>query len=359
MTSPQAAPNGVCGTEIDLRSDFASPSNPEMLAAMQDAARQPSGFDFREGAYVQQLEQETAVLLGKEDAIWFPTCTMANLVAVLLQTGLDGAVVTQADNHVATTERDSITDIARRKVIGLSPTDGLVAPKAFADAIFSDSAIELVVLENTHNRSGGLPLPAGYAKQIGVLAAEKSIKLHLDGSRLFNAAIAQNVDPASLCEEAETVSISLNKGLGAPNGAMLAGPAQLMERAGTLRRQLGGGVRPLNMMAAAGLVALQQWRGLSRDHHVARRMATALVGVPGYAVDLDQVQTNIILVRLDLDCAGTTAFVAALAQRGVRALDFGAGCIRFCVHCGIAENAVPRVAEAFMDVVRAMDVRAR
>jgi threonine aldolase len=165
------------------------------------------------------------------------------------------------------------------------------------------------------------------------------------------------VDPAALCEAAETVSISLNKGLGAPNGAMLAGPPELMERASILRQQLGGGVRPLNLMAAGGLMALQRWRDLSRDHQLAKRIAKELIGIPHCVVDLDQVQTNIILVRFELDRVATIAFAAVLERYGIRVLDFDAGCIRLCVHCGILEDAVPRIAEAFQNAANEMDWR--
>jgi threonine aldolase len=326
-----------------------------MLAAMGEAAQAPGGFGFREGDHVKKLERDASALLGKEDSIWFPTCTMANLAAVLLHTSVEGAVVAQGDTHVATTERGSIAEIARRALICLSPSNGPVAPEVFSATLSNNPSVELIVLEDTHNRSGGLPLPIGYAKQVGAVAAKHDVKLHLDGARIFNSAVSHGVEPAALCEAAETVSISLNKGLGAPNGAMLAGPHDLMERASILRQQLGGGVRPLNMMAAAGLAALQQWRDLSRDHQVAKRIAKALDGIPHCTVDLDQVQTNIILVRLDLDRAATAAFDMALERHGIRALDFDVSCIRLCIHRGILEDAVPRISAAFLNAALEMD----
>jgi threonine aldolase len=357
VTSGPAAPDRLYETEIDLRSDFASPSGPVMLAAMHEAAQAPCGFGFREGVYVKKLERDTSTILGKEDAIWLPTCTMANLVAVLLQTNPDGGVVAQGDTHIATTERGSIVDIAKRTLICLPPCNGLVAPEVFSATLSKNDSIQLIVLEDTHNRSGGLPLPIGYGNQIGAAAAEHGVKLHLDGARIFNSAVSHGVDPAVLCEATETVSISLNKGLGAPNGAMLAGPQKLIERASILRQQLGGGVRPMNLMAAAGITALQRWRDLSRDHQLAKRIAKELIGIPHCVVDLNQVQTNIILVRLELDRVATTAFAADLKRYGIGALDFDAGCIRLCVHCGILEDAVPRIAAAFLNVAKGMDWR--
>tara|TARA_R110000782_G_scaffold269103_2_gene366588 strand:- start:864 stop:1958 length:1095 start_codon:yes stop_codon:yes gene_type:complete len=338
---------------VDFRSDFASPPSPAILDAISRSACSEAAFGFKEDQYACGLEAEAALLLGKEDSLWFPTCTMANMAAVLLQTSASGSIVTDSESHLATTERDGIEGIAKRRITAVSGNAGVVPTGRLSEILSQDKTHELVTIEDTHNRAGGIPLPLGYCESVGEITRSYSVKLHLDGARLFNAAVAHGVAPAELCVGANTVSISLNKGLGAPNGALLAGPTILVERAVCLRQQLGGGMRPLNMMAAAGRAALNQWKDVAFDHVLALQIAEVLAGIPNCNVDHDQVQTNIILVRLPLDSDATSQFLLRLKAAGVLALAIAEGCIRLCVHRGLAGLDVQRIADTFADVVRA------
>jgi len=348
-----AAPERRAPGDIDLRSDFVSPPSEAMLQAMADAALAPTAFGFREGDAIRALEGEAARLLGKEDALWFPTCSMANLAAILLQTTTGGALVAPHDSHVATTERAGVEAIARRTLVAPPPAgEGQIDPNGLAELLAANPAVGVVVLEDTHNRSGGVPLPPGRAREIAEVCRARGQRLHLDGARLFNSAVAQGVAPADLAAPADSVAISLNKGLGAPNGAVLAGSRMLIEGADTVRQQLGGGMRPLAILAAAGVMALRRWPELEADHLLAARLGAELADLGGCAVD--PVRTNIVLARLPLIGADTVEFVHSLARRGVLAMAFGVGCVRLCVNGGVAGDAVPAVVAAFREAIEEM-----
>lgn len=337
---------------LDLRSDFLGPPTPAMLEAMASAAAEPDGFELRENRYQWKLEARAAELLGKQDALLFPTCTMANLVAVMAQSQPGDGVVGVADSHCLMSEAGGIAGVAGAMVQGLEGNAGQLPLDELRVllAVQRDPQrppVRLVLLETTHNRSGGMPLPLAHIGQVGEIARRAGAALHIDGARFFNAAIALGVEFAQMAAPASTISLSLNKGLCAPNGALLVGSHEVIARALVLRQRLGGGVRPSGALAAAGLVALETMLPqLQRDHDNARDLASALQRI-GLRAGPRPGGTNIVLVDLGLPPAGMENFVAALAAEGVLAIIFGAGRLRLCLHRGIEASDLAAIISAF------------
>ena len=343
----------------DLRSDFLGPPTGDMLDAMARAAAEPDGFELRENRHQRALEAYAAELLGKEDALLFPTCTMANLVAVMAQTSPGDMVVGDAQSHCLTSEAGGVAAVAGAMTLGLNGKDGQLPLEGLAAALDGmahpqRSRARLVLLETTHNRSGGRALPLSHISEVGALAHDAGAALHIDGARFFNATEALGLAPSAMAADADSVSISLNKGLCAPNGALLVGSRALIEPALTLRQRLGGGIRPAGPMAAAGLVALQTMLPqLQRDHDNARRLTEAL---RRFGIDAGPGEggSNIVIVQIG---GGTAAFVRSLDAAGVRAIEFGPGRLRLCMHRGIDEAGAMAVADAFRVAARATGMK--
>jgi threonine aldolase len=334
----------------DLRSDFLSPSTNQMVVAMANAARAPEGFGLRDDPHQLALEAYAAQLLGKEDALFVPTCTMANLLAAMVQTSPGAVVLADAESHCVLSEAGGLAAIAGLMVRGLPARDGRPDPERIAAELAAGSDVQrppigLVVLETTHNRAGGVPLPLDYLAGIGRLCAINGVPLHLDGARLFNAAIAQRVPASTIAAPATTVAISLNKGLCAPAGAILAGPADIIEMALVLRQRLGGGIRPAGALAAAGLIALETMVSrLGDDHGNAHALAYRLAAA-GVPVDPDRVETNIIVIDAGFSPDAIDEWLYTMADMGVLAIPFGHGRIRLVTHRGIASADLAEIAE--------------
>ncbi|SFZ86461.1 L-threonine aldolase [Devosia enhydra] len=338
----------------DLRSDFLSPATPSMVAAMEDAARHPEGFGLRDDPHQRALEAHAAEMLGKDDALFVPTCTMANLLAALAQAERGTTVLADPESHCVLSEAGGLGAIGGLMVRAVPAHRGVLDETALSAVLAEGSdtqrpPVGLVVLETTHNRAGGRPLPIEHLVAVGTLAARHGVPLHLDGARLFNAAVAQGVPAATVAGPATSVTISLNKGLSAPSGAILAGPGAVIEKALVWRQRLGGGMRPAGALAAAGLVALDTMvTRLAHDHTAARALAEALL-VRGLPVDPLAVETNILLIDAGLTAPVLAQWLAAMAEGGVLAIPFGAGRIRLVTHRGIAPDALPAIAGIIAD----------
>ncbi len=323
---------------IDLRSDFIARPTEPMIAAMAAALRAPGTFELREDPAQRALEAEAARVLGKEDALLFPTCTMANQTAIALCCRPGELVLAEADSHVIISEAGAPAALSGVLVRGLPGEAGRIdlgaLERALAvpiDALRARPA--LIVLENTHNRAAGAALPLAHIEGIAALAQRAALPIHLDGARLFNAATALGVPVAALAGPATTVSLSLNKGLGAPAGAVLAGPATLIRQAMTVRQRLGGGMRPLGFIAAAGLEALRTMPArLAEDHANAARVAAGLAAVPGLTAIVPDPITNIVVVAIDRPLGTPEVLLRRLATEGVLALPFGSDRIRLVFH---------------------------
>jgi threonine aldolase len=336
---------------IDLRSDvFATPTD-EMWAAMRSA---DIGWAlFGQDASVNRLEALTAELLGKEAALFVPSCTTANLIAVMALAPRGSGVVMEAASHTATTEAAglaAIAGIAARPIVG---EGGIIGVDALEAALGSANRPRLLSLENTHNTAGGTILSPEQTGALAEKAHNHGLLVHLDGARLFNAAVALGQPARSLTDAVDTVSISLNKGLGAPFGAMLAGPRAMIADARVHLHHLGvASIHQAGILAAAGIVALTTGiERLAEDNRRALDLARRLAALPGLGIDLASVQTNIVAV--DVSALGMTAeqFVARLAEYGVLAYPRPPSKVRFVTHRLIGDSEIEQAAHAVESTV--------
>ncbi len=339
---------------IDLRSDFLTRPTAAMLAAAASAANDLH-FGLREDPRQRALESRVAEILGHEDALIFPTCTMANLTALCLLGRRGTRAVMQREAHVLTSEAGGLAAVA-----GLLP-DPLPGDAATPEIACWERAAEigdeqkprasLFVLENTHNRAGGVPVPLAYTREVVALARRHGLMLHLDGSRIFNAATALDTSPAELAAGFDTVSVSLNKAFGAPVAAALAGSRRLIEEALTMRQRLGGGIRPTGPAAAATLAGMQDLAHFREAHALAARLARGLASIAGLRVDEPATRTNIVVVELASDAVTAPQLRDELGSLGLLALPFDRRRLRFITYRGIDEGDID---EAIAIVARAM-----
>jgi threonine aldolase len=264
---------------IDLRSDLMGPRTREVAEAMRDAVLRPGAMDFGEDADERRLSDQLTAEFGVEAVLLVPTCTMANQIAIRLHLPDGGQLSSSARDHVVTVEAraTALTGVVHQT---LSAENGHLSPSVVSEYLNGDTRGEsrLVWLENTHMLSAGSVMPSGWQTEIGVACRAAGAALHLDGSRLWNAAVAQEASMATLMTGCDTAAISLNKAIGAPVGSVLAGSRAAIEQAVRWRDVMGGNWRPLGGIAAAALVALQGWRPrLATDLAMTQAIADSIV----------------------------------------------------------------------------------
>ncbi len=288
---------------IDLRSDTVSWPTMEMRAAMANAAL---GDDvYGEDPTVNQLEAEAAALLGKEAGLFVASGSMGNLTAVLTHCGRGDEMIVGKQAHIFRYEAGSASALGgvHPHTIEVQP-DGTLPLDAIREAIRPAGnphfpRTRLICLENTQGTVGGIPISAEYTAQVGEIAREHGLKLHIDGARIFNAAAALNADPAELVAPADSVMFCLSKGLCAPVGSMLVGSRAFIDEARRSRKLLGGGMRQAGVLAAAGLIAIRRMRHrLADDHAAACALAEGLAAIPHIVVDPARVRTNMVFIEL-------------------------------------------------------------
>jgi len=345
----------VADLPIDLRSDTVTRPTPEMRAAIAAA---PVGDDqFGEDPTVNRLQERVAALLGKESALWLPTGTMANQVALRVLTHPGDNVIVSRDSHAVWYETGGaaansgvqFTEIGSRGVFTEAEFLGAQIPRGHPIS----PPTTLVEVENTHNRGGGVVFPQDEARRICAAARTHAVATYLDGARLWNAAVSSRRPPAELAAPFDVVSVALSKGLGAPGGSLLAGPRDIVERAIRHRRMLGGAMRQVGIFAAAGLHALDhQVERLVEDHLNAGRFARRLAESRQIILDLATVQTNIIVFRLADDAPGgdAPAIVARARERGVLVFAFGPKTIRAVTHLDVSRAQCERAAEILAEL---------
>ncbi|MBI2879169.1 MAG: aminotransferase class I/II-fold pyridoxal phosphate-dependent enzyme [Candidatus Rokubacteria bacterium] len=335
---------------IDLRTDALSRPTDEMWAAMR--AAELGWAYFGEDPSVNECEGLAARLLGKEAAVLVPTCTVANLVALMTLGERGSQVVLDPTAHIAASEARGFEEVCGLAAGFVEAPAGCPEPGAIEEAIAEGQRAgrrtTLLCLENSHNNAGGAAVPPARIAAAAAAAHRHSAAVHLDGARLFNVAVALRVPAARLAEAADTVSISLGKGLCAPGGALLAGPRATLDRARLNLRRIGAAsVHKAGLLAAAGLVALRAMIGrLEEDNRRARDLATRLAALPGLRLDLATVQTNIVLVDTTPSGLTAEAVVERLARRGVLGLRRSESLIRFVTHRLIGDAEVARAAAA-------------
>jgi threonine aldolase len=330
---------------VDLRSDTVTRPTPEMRRAMAEAEVGDDGFG--DDPTVHRLQQRYAELTGKEAALFLPSGTMANQVALRTLAPAGSLVVAGRRQHVVTHEGGAfgINQVAQLHV--LDDGDGTLDPAAVAHLVAGAAhrwpAPAVVCVEDTHLASGGRPWSV---ERLDAVAAV-GVPVHLDGARLFNAAVATGTSVAARAAGAATVTTCLSKGLGAPVGSVLAGPADVIDRARSERKRMGGGMRQVGILAAAGLVALDTMVDrLADDHRRAFRLAEAVAERwPDAGCDPADVITNVVL----FDHAEPVKLLAALADRGVGAVTLGPGRVRLMTHVGIDDAALDVAIAAIRD----------
>jgi threonine aldolase len=329
---------------IDLRSDTVTKPTPAMRAAMASAE---VGDDvYGEDPTVNALEERAAAIFGKEAAIFVPTGSMGNTIAARLHTEHGQEVICESRAHILDWEMGMVaayagcvprTVVGERGILTWAKIASAIAPK-----IYYRAQTGLVWLENSHNIAGGTVTPLPVLEEIWAGAKAAGVPLHLDGARVFNAATTLQVSVAELTRGFDTVMFCLSKGLGAPVGSMLVGSKEHIAKARSFRKALGGGMRQAGILAAAGLIALNEmpWR-LKDDHANARLLAEAVAACPGAEIDLEGVQTNIVIFKV----ADATAVVAGLKAEGVVASAIGPDAVRLVTHFDVSLEECERVAE--------------
>ena len=356
---------------IDLRSDTVTHPTPAMRRAMAEAE---VGDDvFSDDPTVNALEARAADLLGKEAGLFVASGTMGNLVSLMAHLPRGHEAIAGASTHTVMDEAGGHAVVVGATIRPLPERlDGTLDPQAIADA-FRDPAdlheplTGLVVLENTHAHTGGRPLSAEYEREVAQIAHERGVPLHLDGARFWNAVVALGTTARELAGPADSVTFCLSKGLSAPIGSVVVGDAPFVARARRARKLLGGGMRQVGVLAAAGLLALSDGPDgmidrLADDHANARRLAEGLARLDGIRspgglgqegegpLDPSRVVTNFVLFRVDRDRA---AFLDALEARGVLMVPYAGGSIRAVTHYGIEAADVDRVLDVIADSLHA------
>jgi threonine aldolase len=362
-----AASRGGGAGRIDLRSDTVTHPTPEMRRAMAEAE---VGDDvFEDDPTVIALEQRAASLLGKEAGLFVASGTMGNLVTVMAQVPRGGEIVTPAEGHIYNDEAANYAVVAGAGLRVISENSNGEMPiadvvEAIQDASDPHSAItSLVIVENCHAHTFSRPITPAYMRELRAALKPHGIPIHVDGARLFNAAVALGVPVRDLVADADSATFCLSKGLAAPIGSVVVGTKEFIFKARRARKLLGGGMRQVGILAAAGLVALSDGpegtiKRLAEDHVNARRLATEIAALPdvispghiaqpeGERLDPSRVTTNFVIFKVTGGIARRTRFLDALEKRGVLMVAYPHGQIRAVAHYGIGEEEISKTIAA-------------
>ena len=339
---------------IDLRSDTVTLPTPAMRKAM--AAAEVGDDVFGEDPTVRKLEDLAAQRMGKAAGLLVTSGTMGNLVCQMAHCGRGDEMILGDKSHIFYYEQGGSAAIGgiHPRIVPNQP-DGTLLPGDILTAIRLDNVhfptSRLIVLENTHNLCNGSPIPLPYLNRVATIAADNGLKLHVDGARIFNAAVALGVSPAELAAPADSVSFCLSKGLAAPVGSVVCGSSNFIAKARRMRKVLGGGMRQAGIIAAAGIVALEQMvERLAEDHDNARRLAEGLADLKGLSLGgLEKVRTNIIYMDLTSDLPSTET-AQKLEKAGVRVNPSGPHRLRAVTHHGITAKDVDTAVAVFRKI---------
>jgi threonine aldolase len=338
---------------IDLRSDTVTKPTPAMRRAMAEAE---VGDDvFGEDPTVNALQEKVAALLGKERALFVPSGTMANQLAIKAHTQPGDEVILDASSHPYNFEGGASAVLSGVQFFCLPGVRGILEAAQLEEAVrpldHHFAVSRLVCLENTSNRGGGSVYPLKTIEGISKLAHSKGLLVHLDGARLWNASVAAGIEPSQYARWTDSVSVCLSKGLGAPVGSLVAGSTPFIDRVHRFRKMFGGGMRQAGILAAAGIYALDHHlERLEEDHRNAKRLAQGLSELKGATVNPDHVETNIVI--FDITPSRMTAPQAAesMKNRGMLIHAFGKTQIRLVTHLGISTADIERALEAFRQI---------
>jgi threonine aldolase len=343
---------------VDLRSDTLTLPTPEMREAM---ARAEVGDDvWGEDPTVQRLEATAAARLGKEAGLFVTSGTMGNLVSVVAHTQAGQEVVLDLDSHIYNYEVAGGTVVGHVQMRPVKTERGFLTPEQVQESLRPANIhippTGLVCLENTHNRHGGTCSSPEEIAAVAAVAHGAGVAVHIDGARLFNAAVALKRNVREFTDPVDSATFCLSKGLSAPVGSVVCGSRAFIERARRVRKMVGGGMRQAGVIAAAGLIALERMVDrLADDHAHARTLAEALAAMPGITVDLASVQTNIVILRIDRgdrarSVAATEELVKGCAARKVKIHAMGPSAIRCVTHKDVDAEDIRRAVDAFREL---------
>lgn len=332
---------------VDLRSDTVTRPSAGMRRAIAEA--EVGDDTLGDDPTTRKLEETVAVLLGKERALFFPSGIMANQTALAVLAGWGGEVLLQDDAHILVYEEAAAAALAGVQLRPISAPGGPLSREALEPAIRAESAYtprtRAIAVENTHLASGGRVVPPAAAAEVGDLARDRGLRVHLDGARLWHAAAATGSDLRAWADHADTVMVSLSKGLGCPVGSVLAGESATMDEAWRVRRRFGGAMRQSGILAAAGLYALEHHRAeLTADHARAKMLAKAFTGLPGVRVILPE--TNVVLAVFDEPEDGRGALLSFLRNLRILMLEFGTSAVRAVTHRDVDDVGIARAVRA-------------
>ena len=341
---------------IDLRSDTVTKPSPAMRRAMAEAE---VGDDvYLEDPTVNRLQARAAEIFGREAGLFVPSGSMGNLACIMAQASRGEEVICEAAGHIYNYEMASMSALGGVLPRVITATDGILHWDSIAAAIreksYARSQTALVALENTHNMAGGTVYPTRVAHEACDRAHEAGLKVHLDGARVFNAAVYLNENVAEMTARFDSIQFCFSKGLGAPVGSMIVGSKELVERCRVIRKMLGGGMRQVGVLAAAALVALEEGpKRLHVDHENAERLAQGLAQIPRIAVRPEKVQTNIVIYDISATGLASNQFLQRLAQRTVLGGAVDARRVRMVTHLDVDRSDIDQALRTIGEVVGA------
>ena len=341
---------------VDLRSDTLTKPTPAMRRAMAEAE---VGDDvFGEDPTINRLQEMAAERLGKEAGLFVASGTMGNLVSLLAHCNRGDEIILGDNSHTFYSEQGGAAAIAAIHPRTIpNQIDGKIAVKDIEAAIRPDDIhhplSRLIVLENTHNRRNGSPLEVAYMRSVKNLADKYKLKIHVDGARIFNAAVALNVNPKDLVAVTDSVSFCLSKGLAAPVGSLICGRQDFINDARRARKLVGGGMRQAGVLAAAGIVALTEMtERLAEDHANAHKLAEGLAEIPGLSIDPAMIKTNIVYFETTREDLFEDELVRRLDKEGVKILVMGPRLLRAVTYYQITEEDIEFALHAFSKILK-------
>jgi threonine aldolase len=337
----------------DFRSDTVTRPTEKMRRAMAEAA---VGDDvLGDDPTVQELERAAAAIMGKEAALFCPSGTMANSIAVKMWTNALEEVIVEERSHIYNMESTHMTFISGVTPRPVRSARGAMDPKDVAAAVRKPNVhtpqTTLVCLENTHNNWGGSVIPLENFRGIRKVADEHGLRVHLDGARIFNASVASGVPVRAFADEVDSIQFCLSKGLSAPVGSMLAGPKERIDFGRRLRKALGGGMRQVGVLAAPGLIALTEMVDRLKDDHArAKALARGIAALPGIAIDPATVETDIVIFGFEHPAITVPALLEKMKEKGILALAVSGG-IRMVTHKDVGDADVERAIKVLKEIL--------
>lgn len=338
---------------IDLRSDTVTRPSPAMRRAMAEAE---VGDDvYLEDPTVNRLQERAAEIFGREAGLFVPSGSMGNLAAIMAQAARGEEVICEAAGHIYNYEMASMSALGGVLPRVIAAQDGILSWPQIAQAIrekaYYRPQTALVALENTHNMAGGTVYPTELAREICDKAHAAGLKVHLDGARVFNAAVYLDESVAAITKPFDSVQFCFSKGLGAPVGSMIVGSQDLIDRCRVFRKMLGGGMRQAGVLAAAARIALEEGPGrLHIDHDNAKLLAQGLAEIPGIKITPEKVQTNIVIFDVGATGQSSTAFLKQLSPRGVFGGPVDARRVRMVTHLDVDRSDIESALQIIADV---------